>query len=208
MGSVADEIRAFGTAVVHAFVLAETETRLSIITFSGSATLELGLSTNQDAALEVVAQYEPNGWTNIAAAIELANTTLATEGRGQGVPGAAFLLTDGVTSSNYGTDKDAILAAYRLKSEGYTLFAMGFAGASEQTLEAMSSSPTSQYAYLGTSVEDIAEASSQLCSIIASPRSPPMPPPPSPLPSSPIYSPKSPPPPASPLFVISCYEVV
>ena len=141
-GSIAADVKRFAASVVMSFSLGASLAKISIIKFSTVCEVDLSLSDSREEAMNVISSYSPSGGTCISCALEAARNELDSNGRGEsGVPGYVFLLTDGVQTSPSGsTDKDAILQATLLKAAGHTLYAVGFAGAAEQTLQAPANS--------------------------------------------------------------------
>ena len=117
------------------------------------------------------------------------------------VPRTLLLLTDGVQTVD-GNDDTAIAKAAAVKQDGVSIVAVGFGGANEQTMRAIASAPSSDFAFFGASMDEVRQhfASDRLCELAASPKAPPPPPsmpaPPGLPPSPPSPSPAPPSPPA------------
>ena len=84
-----------------------------------------------------------------------------------------LLLTDGEQSSSFGGDNAAITTAGTVKDSGITLMAVGFGGSDSRTLDSVASSPSSTYSYRGSSLSDVQQHLTNMCTIVASPRPPP-----------------------------------
>ena len=109
-----------------------------------------------------------------------------------------WLLSDG--EQYPGSDRLAIEAATPLKADGITIFAVGFAGAANATLDSIASGPADIHSFKGSDLGSIKDRFAHLCNLVASPRMPPPPPPPLPMLPPPLPPPSLPPPlPPAPL---------
>ena len=91
--------------------------------------------------------------------------------------------------------KEAGTSLVQLKAAGVTMFAVGFGLVRRQTLEAVASSPASQYAVHAGSLQQVRDhfRTHHLCTTIASPSAPPPPPAPRRLVAvGPVASPHTP----------------
>ena len=81
----------------------------------------------------------------------------------------------------------AIATATTVKAAGVKLFAVGFGGARESTMRSIASAPSSDFAFFGSSLDEVRAhfSSSYLCGLTASPKAPP---PPSAMPSRSLSS--------------------
>lgn len=128
---------------------------VGLVQFATTAQLDLGLTGDLaavDTALNNMSQL--GGQTNHAAALELARTELAANGRA-GAQQAIILLTDGVANETTGFDPvtDAIIQSILAKSDGILIYGVAIGG--QSVLDAVSdyaSAPTEDFTAL---VDDV-----------------------------------------------------
>ena len=104
-----------------------------------------------------------------------------------------MVLTDGienacVSADNPSDDSAAIAVADSIKQQNITVYAVGFGDVAEDTLREMASTPSDEHFFVGSSVYDIFQLFSDICSELTSP-DPPAPPSPPPLSAPPTLPP-------------------
>ena len=108
-----------------------------------------------------------------------------------------MVMTDGEQNDQYGGRRGAVETAVAVH-QSVELYTIGFGGALSDTVSAMASSPSSEYAYSASDMDEVLSVFSNLCAMIDGPE---LPPPPSlpPLPPDPPLPPAdSTAPPATP----------
>jgi hypothetical protein len=125
---------------------------VGLVQFATTAQLDLGLTgdlATVDTALTNMAQLE--GQTNHAAALELARTELAANGRA-GALQAIIMLTDGVPNETNGPSDpltDAIIQSILAKSDGILIYGVAIGGQSVlEAIEDYASSPKEDFTAL------------------------------------------------------------
>ena len=118
MRSVIDGVAQFATTLVGQFELGSQAMRVSIISFSTSATLRLDLSDSRSAIEQAIGQATASayGLTCISCALDDARQQLDANAR-SGAEKMVVLLTDGVQTVD-GGDASAVSAAGELKAAG------------------------------------------------------------------------------------------
>ena len=135
-------IRNFVQILKDLFAISESAVRVSVIQFPAPSTAGespfppierqplTGNAATLSAAIDQIS--DPQGGTNIGAALRLARTDAFNSAR-QGVPRAVMLIADGEQSADLSpSPKDA---ADALKGEGVQVLTAGFAGATLSTLQ-------------------------------------------------------------------------
>ena len=195
--SIHSGVRLLGHTLISQLDLSYYHSRASVVTFSSTGTINIGLSYNRGALANMINTYgtssmPTSGYTNIADGLNDAQNLLRNSAPSSTYLRLIVLLSDGEQSSQYGGSSGAIATANAVKAAGTTIFAVGFGGVSQSTLNAMASSPSSQHSYLGSNVNQItSHFQNNLCALIQTSPSPP-PPPPSPSPPPPPPSPSPP----------------
>jgi len=167
---------AFARAVVHDFQIGPSGARASIIQFNHDAQVLTELTSDAsvvDAAISAIGSA--NGMTSISDGLGAA--TVVLEAARPNVQKTVLLLTDGEQTVDGGANA-AISTAAQLRASGATLFALGFAGATSATLEAMASTPSSTYAFFAPTLADVTAHFASIggfCTAAASPKVPPPP---------------------------------
>ena len=174
MYGLTSQVKAFASELVSQFALSPTLTRVGVVEFSSSARVLTGLSGSASVVAGAIAGLSnAGGWTSISSGLERGKGLIDAGGRPcAGENCVVFLLTDGQQSSQYGGSNAAVLSAAAVKAADMRVFAVGFGGAQKSTLDAMASSPASQYSYLGTSLADIRAHFQAFCQLVSSPRPP------------------------------------
>merc|ERR1711938_284656 len=204
-GSVRAEqssLLAFAREMVSQFRLDATEgARVGVVEFSSvAASLTPLTGSLSDVLTAIDGASAAGGGTSVSDGLELGRAEVNRGARAD-VPRTILLLTDGVQTVD-GNDDTAIAKAAAVKQEGVSIVAVGFGGANEQTMRAIASAPSSDFAFFGASMDEVRQhfASDRLCELAASPKAPPPPPstpaPPGLPPSPPSPSPAPPSPPA------------
>jgi len=134
--------------------------RVGLAPFSDSAYVAQPLTFNRDFLVRALnGLAEPNGGTNIAAAITLGDNELLAAGRRVAVP-ILVLLTDGRSSA-----EPMFAAAARARARGVVLFAVGLgADAAQDELRAVASSP--EHYYFAPGPEALAEIYTRIANLI------------------------------------------
>eukprot|EP00966_Prymnesium_polylepis_P138412 3198195-Prymnesium_polylepis.1 len=110
----------------------------------------------------------------------------------EGIRHMIMLIADGTQTSFYGGDREAVHAAQVIKTTGTTIVSVGFDRANKPTLDAIATEPASENSFYSSDVDGVKAYLSDMCTIIFSPRVPPMPAAP-PLPHVPTGLPERPP---------------
>lgn len=114
-----------------------TGTRVGVVKFSSSATLQVPLTSNYNAIYNAVGQRILNGGTNIGAGLQVARNHLNSNGA-PGSARAVVLFSDGVTSNApFGTNEATLL-----KNAGTTVFTVAVPGANIAYMQSLATSPT------------------------------------------------------------------
>jgi uncharacterized protein YegL len=204
MEPVKNQVPNFARSITRQFRVPDTKS--AVVTFADDATVLSNLSSNSSVTDASLSQYTTGGMTSISDGLTMARNVLDGPGnRAATANRVIMLLSDGQQTVD-GDDNTAIAIASHLKATGnLSIFAVGFGGAVEMTLQAIASAPADQYAFLGQNIQEVeAYFAETFCSLAMSPRPPPSPPalpppslpPPSPPPSSPSPLPPSPSPPS------------
>ncbi|KAL1520830.1 hypothetical protein AB1Y20_022392 [Prymnesium parvum] len=172
------DAKSFALAIVRQFTLQAGAAQVGIVEFASSSNTLSPLSYDFSSVATAIDNYNTGGTTNIGAGLQLAQSMLeGPDGRASlGVQQMILLLTDGEQSSSYGGAASAIATAASVKGAGTVLVAVGFGGSDVRTLNSIASSPASIYSYSGADIEELKNHLSDMCTIVASPRSPPPPP--------------------------------
>ncbi|MGA2670383.1 MAG: VWA domain-containing protein, partial [Dehalococcoidia bacterium] len=115
--------------------------RVGLVSYSDSATLNRGLTSNFAAVNTTINGLSASGHTDIGDAIKTANTELTTHGRSPGVVWVEILLTDGLPNRPYGTsnsftESDAEYArgfAQAAHAANITLYTIGLGSSTDAT---------------------------------------------------------------------------
>jgi Mg-chelatase subunit ChlD len=95
--------------------------RVGLVSFSSEARLDVGLTTNVGQVIDAIRSLEPEGETNIAAALEMADKQLRDAGRPDALP-VIVLLTDGRHNQGEG---DPRLTAANARDRGVQIYTVG-----------------------------------------------------------------------------------
>ena len=202
-------MQTFARELVLQFQVSSQQARIGIVTFADNHTVHIGLSEERDRVVDAIYNLTvPDGGTSITSGLLAAKSILESSyndgGPRAGVPRVIMILTDGRQNDYLGGDAAAIQTAVGVKAAGIQIYSLGFGTADAATITAMASTPDSQFAYFGASLQTVSDQlAGSFCTLVASPREPPIPPmspsPPSaPSPSAPPPPPPSPPEPSSP----------
>jgi len=202
MSGLTADVQNLALELVSQFEIDSNLTRVGVVEFSDEARALTPIAGDPTATAAAIANLsEPAGWTAISEGLALGLQLLAAgEKHCTGLRCVMLLLTDGVQTLK-GGDAAAINASSAAKAANVTLFAVGFGDANPTTLDAMATSPASDYSYFAANISGILRRfTDSFCTFVASPRPPPPPPPPirpspaAPLPSAPPPSPAPSPP--------------
>ncbi|EOD21121.1 hypothetical protein EMIHUDRAFT_255363 [Emiliania huxleyi CCMP1516] len=160
--------------MVSQFSLDATEgARVGIVEFSSDAATLTPLTGSLSEVLTAIdGASAAGGGTSVSDGLELGRVEV-NQGARADVPRTILLLTDGVQTVD-GNDDTAIAKAAVVKQDGISIVAVGFGGANEQTMRAIASAPSSDFAFFGASMDEkhdvtFADAVGQtyLCSVRA-----------------------------------------
>ena len=213
MWSFASQVRNFANAIIGQFALGATQTagsRFAVVFFASSAQTVASLTADASTLNSAISGYSPRGLTCISCGLAPAAALLRSATDRPNARKVILLLTDGEQSYSYGGRSAAIASAQAARggSDDITLLALGFGGARAATLNAMASSPSSLNSFPASSLAELQVRLSDMCTVLSSPRPPPLvmpsplrppappptPPPPSPSPREPPEQPPKPPP--------------
>ena len=135
-------LKLFANSIIDQFELGETMVRVSVTSFERSARVRTPLTTDRAALTAVIDNLDAGGRTSISAGITTAYGTLDASLARPGADLVMLVLTDGEQTE----PGDPFAAAQAVKDAGAVLFAVGFGGASESTLERLASAPASTFA--------------------------------------------------------------
>ena len=135
MGGYESQVRSFVTESVSKLGLSDDGSKACIVSFSDSASTLSYLTASQDQLVGAMDEYSTSGLTNIGAGLTLAGNILTSAY----LPRLIVLLSDGDQSPDYGNSDAAIATAATFKAMGISIFAVGFAGVSLNTLTEISS---------------------------------------------------------------------
>ena len=166
----------FARDLVGEFEIGPSSTRVGLVQFNHDADVLLSLSSSRAAIESALSGGGPAwGMTSISDGVTRAVGLLSAARLG--VPVTMLVLTDGVQTVD-GNDDTAIAKAAAVKQDGVSIVAVGFGGANAQTMRAIASAPSSDFAFFGASMDEVRQhfASDRLCELAASPKAPPPPP--------------------------------
>ncbi len=139
MGSGGKMTAAKAAAKAFIDLLDPSQDRVGLVSYSDSATLNQGLTTDFAAAKTATDGLSTGGYTDIGDAIKTANTEFTNHGRSPGVVWVEILLTDGLPNRPYGTsssftESDAEYArgfAQAAHNAGITLYTIGLGASTD-----------------------------------------------------------------------------
>ena len=204
VGAQRPEVLNFARDVVGAFTMSATAAQIAYVEFETTTVTHAQLTPSLTTILTAIDNAPAVGaGTFLSGGIDLGQSVVTGAGARAGVPKVMILMSDGVQTVG-GDDNTAIGSATLVKNAGTKILAVGFGGVSVITLNAIASSPSSEYARYETTaaavIQMITNGEFDFCKIATDmPRGPPPSPPNppwQPSPSSP--SPVPPPPPVNP----------
>ena len=191
-----NDVKRFGHTMAQQFRLGRHGSRIGVVYFSTNAQIAQPLTYSDADVRASIDAYTPNGYTSISSGLSLASEQLLQTPRCHATEpdctdathSIIMVLTDGEQSSHLGGRQAAVQAANAAKAPTAAgrhtkIFAVGFGGSQQATLDGIASSPSSEYSYLASDLDDVIWQFSDLCTRVASPRMPPPPPSPPLVPS-------------------------
>eukprot|EP00900_Chrysochromulina_parva_P008696 jgi/Chrpa1/17828/Chrysochromulina_OHIO_Genome00025314-RA len=151
--------------------------RVGLVEFDDTATVLSYLSSDPNAVVAAMATaQQANGWTSISNGLASGLAVLQAGGSWATRPKVLLLLTDGEQNPHLGGAAAAIAQAATVRAAGVQIFGVGFGTASAATIAAISSPPASIYAFTAADLATVRDHfSGQFCSLLISPRAPPLP---------------------------------
>jgi len=204
VGAQRPDVIDFARQVVRQFQMGSTAAQIAYVEFDDTVVTHVALTPSLSTILTALDNAPAiGGQTYLSGGIVQGQAVLTGTGARSGVPKVIVLISDGVQTVG-GDDNTAIAAATAAKNAGIKLIAVGFGDVSLVTLNALASSPSSDFMRFKSSAKElvnlIVDGTLGICvTATDKPRGPPPSPPAPPLAPSPSLPPQPPSlPPTSP----------